>query len=84
MRTLAIMLLLSGALRAETYEVPGTNITLTSSVAGGEVTIGDCNEDATGQLQIPPSFGCRNERPLRPEASIFAQFAGVDSTWKEK
>ncbi|MDX2109608.1 MAG: leucine-rich repeat domain-containing protein [Verrucomicrobiota bacterium] len=55
---LLIVLLVPTVLRAETYTVPGTNITLTYSLSGNpaEATIIDCNTDATGALAIPDTL----------------------------
>ncbi|MDX2109139.1 MAG: leucine-rich repeat domain-containing protein [Verrucomicrobiota bacterium] len=56
---LLIGLLVPTALRAETYTVPGTNITLTYDLSGNPVaaTITDCNDNATGALVIPDTLG---------------------------
>ncbi|MDX2109483.1 MAG: leucine-rich repeat domain-containing protein [Verrucomicrobiota bacterium] len=55
---LLIVLLVSTALRAQTYTVPGTNITLTYSLSDNPVaaTIAYCNYDATGALTIPDTL----------------------------
>jgi len=44
------------ALNAATFSISGTNITLSYTVAGGEVTISDCNTDADGSVIIPSSI----------------------------
>lgn len=43
-------------LNAATFSIPGTNITLSYTVASGEVTISDCNTDADGSVIIPSSI----------------------------
>ncbi|MDX2109497.1 MAG: leucine-rich repeat domain-containing protein [Verrucomicrobiota bacterium] len=56
---LIIVILVPTALRAETYTVPGTNITLTYNVSGNPsyATITDCNDTAAGALAIPDTLG---------------------------
>ncbi|MDX2109482.1 MAG: leucine-rich repeat domain-containing protein [Verrucomicrobiota bacterium] len=72
-----IVLLVSTALRAQTYTVPGTNITLTYSLSSGgpvTATITDCNTDAFGALAIPDTLGSA------PVTSIGASaFSGCSS-----
>lgn len=43
-------------LNGATFSIPGTNITLSYTVASGEVTISDCNTDADGNVIIPSSI----------------------------
>ena len=56
---LLLTLLVPAALRADTYTLPGTNITLTYTVSGttATATITDCNVGATGALIIPDTLG---------------------------
>jgi len=59
---LLLTLLVPAALRADTYTLPGTNITLTYTVSGtpATATITDCNDNAAGALVIPDTLGGAN------------------------
>ena len=56
---LLLVLVAPAALRAETYTIPGTNITLSYSIGGtpATATITGCNYDAVGDLVIPDTLG---------------------------
>lgn len=47
------LILVPNSVRAAFFDVPGTNARLTYSVSDGEVTISDCNTNASGDLSIP-------------------------------
>ncbi len=61
-----------------TYEVPGTNVVLSYQIAqNGDVTITDCNEDASGELEIPSSIDGKPVTAIGKSAFEYCELTNI-------